>query len=81
MAVVHTVLTFLKGQEVASMVSDGTYLFIGMADGTIWRYTLAGGAINQTWYYVDGRITNMEHNSGTLYVSVEGGLLYSITTS
>jgi hypothetical protein len=76
-------LAFLSepGEEIVAIVNDGTYLYLAMQTGRIFRYTISGGALLRTFSRVDGTPTCMTLNSGTLYVGVKGGNLFSITTS
>jgi hypothetical protein len=80
MAVTVTKLKYL-GEDAVVSANDGTYVYLGFANGNIAKYTIASAALDPDFAHIDGRPISMTVYSGTLYVSSESGDLYGITTS
>lgn len=80
MAVTVTKLKYL-GEDAVVSANDGTYVYLGFANGNIARFTISDATLDSDFAHIDGRPISMSVNSGTLYVSTESGDLYSVTTS
>jgi hypothetical protein len=68
--------------EVTSIVSDGTYNYLGANNGNIYKQTISGGAVAATPIAsVPGRITSLTLNGTTLYVTVADGTIYTVAAA
>lgn len=77
-----TTLTGGLSQEVNAIASDGTYNYLGGADGNIYKQTIATGAINATPIAsVPGKINSMVFNGTAVTVTIDGGAVYTVAAA
>jgi hypothetical protein len=79
MAYTMTTLSLLN-EEITASETDGTYVYLGTAVGSVIRYTIAGGTLT-TLRNIEKKIISMSIYSGVLYVGCSDGTLISITTT
>ncbi len=78
----HARLTSFPFQVEAplSIATDNTNLFWGGADGAIYK-TVISGAVTTQIARLPGAVRSMCYASNVLYVTIDGGVIYTVTTA
>jgi hypothetical protein len=77
-----TTLQLITGEDITASCTLGTTVYLGTNKGRIYKHTISGGALTATPIAnLNAAILSMSMYSTVLYVGVEGGRLYSVTTA